>query len=59
MKIFEGVLGEDEKIVDFCVNRVSQFDDDLTEDREESSGKLLSKMGLIAVTDSGRVIAKG
>ena len=53
------MLGEDEKIVDFCVNRVSQFDDDLTEDREESSGKLLSKMGLIVVTDSGRVIAKG
>ena len=58
MKIFEGQLSENEKIVDVTFNRVSQFDDDFEEDRDEY-GPLPSKMGMLAVTDSGRVIAKG
>ena len=57
-KIFEGELGENEKIIDVTVNRVSQFDDDFDEERDELL-PLPSKMGMIAVTDSGRVIAKG
>lgn len=56
-KIFEGELGENEKIVDVSVNRVSQFDEDF-EERDEAT-PLPSKMGMIAVTDSGRVLAKG
>ena len=56
-KIFEGELGENEKIVDVSVNRVSQFDEDF-EERDEAT-PLPSKLGMIAVTDSGRVLAKG